>query len=396
MQFRISPWQGLFRRGGFGAVLAALVLLLASCSGTSVLTDTAPTEPRGKTVPPVAFSQVMGLPPAKLADMKTAMAVAGGQRDIGIVEGNFQSGYFTLSGQFRTFAESAGVRVVYQWQLRDADGVLIQTIDGEDNAGLPTGSDPWGAVSSSVIERIARSTVESMAAKLAQLGYATRLSRLHVPPAEYFAMASPDAHREIDFETLNGPGMAMAGLDMEAQPEDPALATAYMDPIPGEAEMAKAVAAKSASGDSPSAEPEENDVAEAAETATPAKTKKDPGTQIRAVAVMPVKGSPGGGDAELTAAMRKTLSAAGWPVVTKRQPDALTIVGRVKVDDKTSAQQSVSVLWEVQSPDGKTLGDVKQANNVPRGALDAGWGTAAFAVAEAAASGIFDIVNRFQ
>ena len=62
----------------------------------------------------------------------------------------------------------------------------------------------------------------------------------------------------------------------------------------------------------------------------PAKAK--PGQrQIRAVAVVPVKGSPGGGDAELTAAMRKTLSDAGWPVVSKPQPDALTIVGRVKV-----------------------------------------------------------------
>ena len=48
------------------------------------------------------------------------------------------------------------------------------------------------------------------------------------------------------------------------------------------------------------------------------------------------------------------------------------------------------------SPDGKTLGDVKQANDVPRGALDQGWGPAALAVAEAAATGIFDIVKRYQ
>ncbi len=378
-------------------MLAALVILLASCSGTSVLTDTAPTEPRGKTVPPVAISQVTGLPPSKLADMKAAMAVAGGQRDIGIVEGNFQSGAFTLTGQFRTFAESSGVRVVYQWQLRDAEGVLVQTIDGEDNAGVPTGSDPWAAVSPSVIERIARSSIESMAAKLAQLGYATRLSRLHVPPAEYFAMASPDAHREVDFETLNGPGVAMADLDAEtAPPEVPEASTAFVEPIPGEGEMAKAVAALSADGREAAAPPDETEVAGVSKPPKPAAKTKDAGTQIRAVAVMPVKGSPGGGDAELTAAMRKTLSAAGWPVVTKRQPDALTIVGRVKIDDKTSAQQSVSVRWEVQSPDGKTLGDVKQANSVPRGTLDAGWGMAAFAVAEAAASGIFDIVNRFQ
>ena len=93
--------------------------------------------------------------------------------------------------------------------------------------------------------------------------------------------------------------------------------------------------------------------------------------------------------------MRKTLSAAGWPVVSKPQADALTIVGRVKVAPKGKGQ-SVSVRWEVKSPDGKTLGDVKQANDVPMGALDQGWGPAALAVTEAAATGIFDIVKRYQ
>ena len=58
--------------------------------------------------------------------------------------------------------------------------------------------------------------------------------------------------------------------------------------------------------------------------------------------------------------------------------------------------QTVSVRWEVKSPDGKTLGDVKQANDVPLGSLDQGWGPAASAVAEAAATGIFDIVKRYR
>ena len=58
--------------------------------------------------------------------------------------------------------------------------------------------------------------------------------------------------------------------------------------------------------------------------------------------------------------------------------------------------QDVSVRWEVQTPSGGQLGDVKQANRVPAGTLDAGWGDAAFAVAEAAAMGIFDIVKRYQ
>jgi hypothetical protein len=381
---RITVGPEVFRRGGIWALLVAFMVLLASCSTGTVLTDNGSTEPAGKTVPPVVLQQIVGLPPGKLSDLKAALALAGGQRDIGVVEGEFQSGNFSLNGQFKALVESAGVRIVYQWQLRDAEGVLIQTIDGEDNAGLFTGSDPWAAVTPAVLDRIARSTTESMANKLSQLGYATRLSALHVPPAEYFALAGPDAHREVDFETLNGPGMAMAGLDMIAPEEDDAaLAGMPVDPVPGEDQLAAAPEA---------AEPESKP--ETPEPASPAAKSGKPA--IRAVAVIPVKGSPGGGNAELTAAMRKTLSAAGWPVVSKPQPDALTIVGLVKLAKQAGAEQSVSVRWEVQSPDGRMLGDVKQANRIPSGSLDRGWGDAAFAVAEAAATGIFDIVNRVK
>jgi hypothetical protein len=39
---------------------------------------------------------------------------------------------------------------------------------------------------------------------------------------------------------------------------------------------------------------------------------------------------------------------------------------------------------------------VKQANDVPSGALDAGWGSAVDVFAQAAASGIFDVVKRYR
>jgi hypothetical protein len=388
---------GILRPLRFGVLMAALLLVLAACSGGAMLKDSGSTGAKGKTVPPVMIQQVTGVPPAKLGDLKTALAVTGGERDIGIVEGDFQSGSFSLTGQFQATAENSGVHIVYQWQLRDSDGVLIQTIDGEDNAGLATGTDPWAAVNSGGIERIARRTTEAMAKKLAELGYATRVSSLTTPPSDYFASANRDAQREIDFETLNGPGMESAGLDLVAPPEDPAMTSASTDPLLNEAGVAEKAAAPipepqpAAETGSPTAVAESIDKPKA-ET----KPKAKSGTQIRAVAVVPVKGSPGTGDAELTAAMRRTLSAAGWPVVTKRAPDALTIVGRVQVAEKGAANQSVSVRWEVQSPDGKSLGDVKQANDIPKGALDKGWGPAAVAVSEAAATGIFDIVKRYQ
>jgi hypothetical protein len=68
----------------------------------------------------------------------------------------------------------------------------------------------------------------------------------------------------------------------------------------------------------------------------------------------------------------------------------------VKLAAKDDQTQSVSLRWLVKSPTGKVLGDVKQANDIPAGSLDGGWGGAATAVAEAAATGIFDVVKRYR
>jgi hypothetical protein len=394
-------------------MFSSLPVVLASCSGGSFIDSTGLSEQRGLAVPPVAFGQVTGIPQAKLSDLKTALGVSGSERDIDFAESNFYGGQFSVSGSFESYAESTGVRIVYQWQLRDSAGTLIQTIDGDDNAGVSTGSDPWSAVSSVVLQRIAKRTTETMAGKLAELGYGTKLTALYVPPAEYFVRAGTESQREIDFETLNGPNGAIAGYDMVPPPDDDLVDGETVDPLPGENKMVAAVVETPEPEAQPPVEAEtggklakseaqpveqntaKSDLPQGTSTAA-AKPRGKARVEIRAVALMPVKGSPGGGDAELTAAMRKTLTEAGWPVVSKPSPDALTIVGMVKVANKGTVNQSVSVRWVVQSPDGKTLGDVKQANDVPKGALDRGWGPTAYVVAEAAAGGIFDIVKRFQ
>jgi len=404
----------LLRRLSSGVMLAVLGLMLAACSAGSILTDSgsASLEPKGKSVPPVAIEDIKGIPPANLADLKAALSSAGGQHDIGFVEGSFQSGVFGLSGNFRASSGSTGVRLVYQFQFRDGEGVLIDNIDGEENAGLYSGADPWGGVSTSVLDRIARRTAEAMARKLSQMGYATRLANLTAPPAELFAMAAPDAHREIDFDTLHGPGLGeaaaalLAGAGEVVQHEEIEPSVAAVAPLQGEATLPRVTVSDTPSAAPPPdmndtavaayADPPADPAASSAKASKAAEKKLKPGQRaIRAVAVVPVKGSPGEGDAELTAAMRKTLSAAGWPVVSKPQADALTIVGRVKVAAK-GENQAVSLSWDVKSPDGETLGSVKQANEVPHGALDGGWGPAATAVAEAAATGIFDIVKSYR
>ena len=78
-------------RGWLAAVLAAMLcIMLTACSAGSILTDSSPTpaaNPKGKTVPPVTFQTISGIPPDKLVIFKQSLASAGGQHDIGFVEG---------------------------------------------------------------------------------------------------------------------------------------------------------------------------------------------------------------------------------------------------------------------------------------------------------------------
>lgn len=165
------------------------------------------------------------------------------------------------------------------------------------------------------------------------------------PPWEALVKAGPGADKDIDFETLNGTPSA---------PTD-----ASTIPVP---------------------------------EGTPA-SPKESSTEIVAVAVVPVSG-PGG--AELTAAMRKILKEAGWPVLSAPRPDALTINGRVAVDVARNSQQLVHLVWVVSSPKGINLGEVKQNNPVPAGTLDQGWGENAGFAAQAAAGGIFKLIEKFR
>ena len=118
--------------------------------------------------------------------------------------------------------------------------------------------------------------------------------------------------------------------------------------------------------------------------------------KIASVAVVGVKGAPGKGNAELARALRLVLRKAGWPVRTRPARDTMVITGRVEMGPKTPRGQRVRLKWTVKSPTGKLLGVVDQANIVPSGSLDEGFGASALPAAEGAAEGIFRIVRHLR
>ena len=377
------------RQGVFWALLAFCLLALAGCGGggSQPFAKSGGTPgPSGKTVPPIALVEVTGLPATKLPQLKDALAISAGKRDMAIIDGRLDASTLSLRGNFHIIPDSAAVRLGYNWTLTDPNGTVLHTVSAEEVApGLP-GGDPWAQVTPAVLQRVAAYTAESLSSRLSQLGYATEVGGLP-PPLETYARAGPDADKDIDYETLNGP--------IQAPPQPTvAVAEAAPAPAPGGATPPPLSEKELALADAPDVEPADDQVVAA--SAKPIKTDVANRKEITAVAVIPVKGAPGSGNADLTAAMRQTLQDAGWPVLSKPRDDALTIAGNVELGAAEGPNQKVALAWEVKSPDGKTLGTIRQANSVPSGSLEAGFGNNALFAAQAAARGISDLVTKYR
>lgn len=361
---------GITQLGAYCPVLL-LALVLQACAGAD-LPFSKSTKPAGRTAPPISIAQVNGLPQAKSQMLVELLQDAAAKRDIAIVAQDFPDSW-KLAGQFAPQnAPDGTVKIVYGWTLQDGKARTLHQITGGEPAGA-------GSLSTSVtpdmLRRIADFTTESLSSRLAQMGFATQVAGL-TPPTHTYARAGPGAEKELDYETLYGPGYASA----ETSPvQSGMVATAAP---PSEADVVE-----------PTPEPASNASKDVAENQP---TDKLNAQAIRAVSVTNVRGAPGSGNRELTTAMRRVLKQAGWPVYSSPRKDALTISGNVDLGPPSGTVQKIALAWTVKTPGGKVLGTIKQANNVKAGSLDAGWGKTADYAAQAGAEGIFNLVKQLR
>jgi hypothetical protein len=301
--------------------------------------------------PPISLAALDGLPPQVAGQFTQAMRVSAAKRGIRLVQGDFARDQgLRLSGVFGSVPQAGLVRVSHDWRLTDAKGrELMSLSSAEEGAGVE-------AYPPELLGRMAETLCEALSSRLTQLGYSARAAGIP-PPPDAFELAGPGAEKDLDYETLLGPNPS------------PELVSVTV-PMP-ESEPA------------PPPEPQKP-------------VGKASGPVISAVAVVPVTGALGQGNAELRAAMKKVLSGAGWPVLDAPRADALTISGKVELSAPQGANQRVVLSWTVQRPDGSEVGVVRQANDVPAGSLNAGWGETAQYAAQAAGPGIGDIVQQMR
>lgn len=109
------------------------------------------------------------------------------------------------------------------------------------------------------------------------------------------------------------------------------------------------------------------------------------------LAVQECTGAPGDGNRSLRQAMRELLILGGQPPVTEK---ADYVIGcEVKVWQDSPNSERITIEWVLNAADGSRLGEVKQANRIPRGQLAQAWGNTAHIIAQGGWQGLSEIIE---
>lgn len=114
------------------------------------------------------------------------------------------------------------------------------------------------------------------------------------------------------------------------------------------------------------------------------------------LAVKECEGAPGDGNRALRQAMREILILGGRNPQAEIAGADYVIGCRVNVWQDSSDSERVTIEWVLLGPDGSQLGDVKQANRIPRGQLAGSWGKTAHIIAQGGWQGLSDILESRQ
>ena len=107
-----------------------------------------------------------------------------------------------------------------------------------------------------------------------------------------------------------------------------------------------------------------------------------------------VKGTPKDGEPIMRRAIEFNLRREQVEVATAAGDGVVAVLGEIRLTPRTQALQLVEVKWTVLAPDGRQLGIVNQANEVPSALIADAWGEVAAVIAEGAVEGILDLLDQ--
>ena len=124
--------------------------------------------------------------------------------------------------------------------------------------------------------------------------------------------------------------------------------------------------------------------------------KAEAGTPDPVLYVVGVDGAPGDGNVSLERALRLLVERAGGKISDSLNTATHLIMGSVEATGSEADSRLLVVSWAVTGLDGVVIGRVSQSNRVPVRLISERWGGLAYAVANGARVGIFDILARIK
>lgn len=115
-----------------------------------------------------------------------------------------------------------------------------------------------------------------------------------------------------------------------------------------------------------------------------------------AIHIRPVKGAPGDGAQSLAATLTQLMNQRGVATPAMVPPNGLQLQIEIAMADQGMTNQYIEITWDLQTPDGRSLGKSIQRNVIRRGELDGSWGGRAYAIAEGGLAGLQEIIQKIQ
>lgn len=110
--------------------------------------------------------------------------------------------------------------------------------------------------------------------------------------------------------------------------------------------------------------------------------------------VQPVTTAPGDGNTALTTQMRREFQKLGLTVQDSAANADFTVQGVVVVTPLAGKMERFEIQWIVTDAAGKERGKVVQLNEIPAGTLRGLWADVAVVIAQEAAPGVRDVMNK--
>lgn len=114
------------------------------------------------------------------------------------------------------------------------------------------------------------------------------------------------------------------------------------------------------------------------------------------VSIGSITGATGDGNVALAQSLKMALSAKGAKVPEASGGAGWQVACVVSISALSATEDRVQLVWKLLDPEKKEAGTLTQENPVPKGRLGKKWGEVATFAAEAAADGIWQILQQIR